>query len=87
VNKLVNLYYFYSFTHIFFYFFYFSIFSIFFYFFIYIFLGLGLAQPTWAGLARPSSAHMGWAGPAQPSPAQSLAQASDLAGQHKARVN
>jgi hypothetical protein len=36
-------------------------------------LGLGPAQPTWAGL-DPAS------------PARSLAQASDLAGPHEARV-
>ena len=54
VNKLVNLYYFYSCIHIFyyfsiFYFFYFPIFSIFL-FFLFMFLGLGPTQPTWAGL-------------------------------------
>jgi hypothetical protein len=44
-----------------------------FYFFL-IFWGLGPAQPTWAGL-DPAS------------PARSLAQASDPAGPHEARVN
>ena len=47
----------------------------FFIFFIFYILYLFI---YWAG---PGSAHMGWAGtPSQPSPARSLAQASDLAG-------
>jgi len=49
-----------------------------FYFFVSIFFVF------WAG---PSLAHMGWAGLDPASPARSLAQASDPAGQHEARVN
>ena len=45
----------------------------FFIFFFFYFFGLGPAQPTWAGL-DPAS------------PARSLAQASDPAGPHEARV-
>jgi len=52
-------------------FFYFSI-SLFFYLF-FLFVGLGPAQPTWVGLSPAGSA---W----------SLAQASDPAGLHEARV-
>jgi hypothetical protein len=59
VNKPVNLYYFYSCIHIFF---YFSIFSIFLLFLL--FLGLGPAQPTWAGLgpARLATGPNQWPG-------------------------
>jgi hypothetical protein len=55
-------------------FFYFSISLFLFYFyFILLFLGLGPAQPTWAGLSPAG-------------PAWSLAQTSDQAGLHEARV-
>jgi hypothetical protein len=57
-------------------FFYFSYFFIFYFFLFFIILG-----------AEPSSAHMGWAGLDPASPARSLAQASDPAGPHEARVN
>jgi hypothetical protein len=72
VNKPVNLYYFYSCLNIcFFYFFIFFLY--FFYLFFIFFVGLGPAQPTWAGLSPAG-------------PAGSLAQASDPAGLHEARV-
>jgi len=59
VNKPVNLYYFYSCIRIFFYFYIFSIFILFYtflYFLLFfllflLILGLGPAQPTWAGLS------------------------------------
>jgi len=72
VNKPVNLYYFYPCIHIFFLFFYFSISPIFYFsiFYFLLFLGLGPAQPT----CSPAG------------PAWSLAQASDPAGPHEARV-
>jgi hypothetical protein len=52
-------------------------------FLYFLFFGLGPAQPTWAGLgpAQPT-----WAGLDPTSPAWSLAQASDPAGPHEARV-
>jgi len=68
VNKPVNLYYFYSCIHIFFYFSISPIFLFFIFFYFLLFWGLSPAQPTWAGL-DPAS------------PARSLAQASDPAGQ------
>jgi hypothetical protein len=54
---------------------YFFYFSILFFIFLLIVFGAGS-----------SSAHMGWARPSQPSPALSLAQASDPTGPHEARV-
>jgi len=68
VNKPINLYYFYLCIHIFLFFLPFLLFCFLFFILFFIFLGLGPAQPTWAGLDRAS-------------PARLLAQASDPAGQ------
>ena len=59
--------------HIFLFFIFYMFIFLYFPFFIFYFFGLGPAQPTWAGL-DPAS------------PAWSLAQASDPAGPHEARV-